>query len=240
VPYAYDTREDSDGVRHGIMASDPPEWMTEFSVAIDPGASDRFPVEVNGWGETSREVHQVFEYSPPRGAALTWGQVAPVLALIQDKYGPAHWRYDAGGSKVELDAFDADYGIPVIAAAKKTDAAGQIRRVNDLYQQGRKKVMRGSALEQDCQRARGARQPGGVWKWTEGWHPDPSEADRYSIQPYIDLAVPAETDEQREARERAERRQRHERAAAAARPRAPDPDDGPVWSDQDAAEDGWG
>jgi hypothetical protein len=211
VPYAHDTREDAEGVRCGVMAAEPPEWMTEFSVAIDPGAADRFPVEVEGWGEGSREIRQVFEYSPPRGAGLTWGKVAPVLAIIQRRYGPIHWRYDAGGSKVELDAFDADYQIPVIHAAKKVDAAGQIRRVNDLYEQGRKKVMIGSALEQDCQRARGARQPGGAWKWTGEYHPDPSEADRYATEPYIDTYKPPPSDEEKTRQEREERRARHER-----------------------------
>jgi hypothetical protein len=240
VPYAHDTREDKDGVRCGIMAAEPPEWMTEFSVAIDPGASDRFPIEVEGWGDGTREIWQVFEYSPGRAAGLSWGQIAPVLALIQRIFAPEHWRYDAGGSKVELDAFDRDYAIPVIAAAKKMDAAGQIRRVNDLLQQGRKKVMEGSALEQDYQRARGQRLPGGTWQWNASWHPDPSEADRYATEPYIDLHVDAETDAQREAREREERRRKHERAAV--RTVARDDDEAGAWSDGGgvADEGGWG
>lgn len=232
VPFAHDTKEDGEGVRCGIMAAAPPPWMTEFSVSIDPGAADRFPIEVSGWGEDSREVHQIFEYSPSRNAGLTWGQIAPVLALVARRFDPAHWSYDAGGSKVELDNFNQDYNIPAIAAAKKTDAAGQIRRENDLLTQGRKKVMRGSALEQDYQRARGARQPGGVWKWDPAWHPDPSEASRYADQPYIDLYQEPPTDKEKRDQEREARRRRHEKRV---KPRAATNDDD-TWSDGDAGE----
>lgn len=221
VPYAHWMKDEA--VRHGLMVSQPPPWMTEFSVAIDPGSTDRFPIEVVGWGEASPEVRQVFEWSPPRGARVTWGQVAPILGVIRERFNPGNWFYDAGGSNVELDAFAADYDIPVIKAARKVDLPGQVRRTNDLYEQGRLKLMVGSAAEQDVQRARWDKEARArsQWKWDSQWHPDPSEAKRYALQGYFNEHVapapPKSSNElRREAHERRHRpRPSYERDAAA-------------------------
>jgi hypothetical protein len=145
-----------------------------------------------GWGEESHDVHEVFEWTTPRGAHATWGHIAAVAAVVQRHFPTGWWFYDAGSSKNELDTFQRDYGIPVIKAANKTDLPGQVRRNNDLLTQGRVKVMKGGALEEDYMRgrwdpdARGR----GLYRWASQWHPDASEAGRYGLQGYFDAFAP--------------------------------------------------
>jgi hypothetical protein len=110
---------------------------------------------------------------------------------------------------MELDTFGADYGVPLIKAANKSDFPGQVRRVNDLLTRGRAKVMIGSKLEEDYQKARfdaDARKRG-QWRWSSQWHPDPSEAARYALQAYFDAyREPEVVDPHIALRERIQRR----------------------------------
>ncbi len=176
-----------------LMAAVPMIGVDTFSVGIDPGGGDRFPVEVWGWGKGCPYVQHVFDFTPPRKAGLSWGRVETVLKYVAKHYPTGWWHYDAQGSSVELDNFHRDTGIPVISAAKKTDARGQINRVKNMFAGKKALVMIGSALETDLRKAR--RDPdapyNGPWKWAKGWpHPDPSEAARYALAPYWESYKP--------------------------------------------------
>jgi hypothetical protein len=196
--YAHPMRLDKDGARYGMMAAEPLPGVTMFSLALDPGAnSDRASIQGWGWGERSREVQHVFDWSSPRGARLTTGQMFAVLGLAYRTFtqlgaqrgGVVRCRYDAGSSQNTIDNLLGDYGIPVVLAAKKADLKGQVDRNNDLLEQGRARVMAGSALEQDYQRARWDKSAlaTGQRSWAASWHPDPSEAARYALQDYFDV-----------------------------------------------------
>ena len=189
--YAHPMRvHQKDGARYGLMACRP-KGVSIFSFAIDPGAnSDRVSIQGWGWGHNSREAHHVFDWTTPRGAQLTTGQIFAMAGLANRMYagGIVSWRYDAGSSQNTIDNLLNDYGLPVILAAKKSDLKGQVDRNNDLLSQGRARIMIGSALEQDYQRARWdkpslERQQ---YKWAATWHPDPSEAARYALADYFD------------------------------------------------------
>lgn len=194
LAYAHPIKEDKrDGARHGLIAAVPFDGVRLFSFAIDPGAdSDRASIEGTGWGDKSHDIQQVFEWSTPRGMKLTTGQIFAVAALAQkhySKYGAIiSWVYDAGSSQNTIDNLETDYRLPLILAAKKADLKGQVDRVNDLAAEGRSKVIIGSALEQDYQRARWDKNAllAGQRKWAASWHPDPSEAHRYSVAKYFD------------------------------------------------------
>jgi hypothetical protein len=204
-----------------LIAAVPHDGISRFSVAIDPGSSDRCSVQVWGWGEGTREVQHIVDWSSERNARLTWGQIVyPVCAAIQEHLDPEAWFYDAGSSQNELDTFANDYGIPVIKAANKSDFPGQVRRNNDLLQKGLIQVMQGSTLEEDYQKARfdpDARARG-QWRWASQWHPDPSEAARYALQGYYAAYVEPEAPRSPEEidRERAELAERRKRARMSA------------------------
>lgn len=236
------TKEPSDGsARHGIMAAEPHDGITEFSVALDPGSRDRFSIEVTGWGEGTEEVQQVFEWSSPRNAQLAWSHIGPVLGLVKRRFDPIHWRYDAGSSLNELDVFKRDYDVPAIAAAKKTDLHGQVSRGKDLLVQGRAKIMIGSALEEDLTKARWdkearARQQ---WKWASSWHPDPSESWRYTLDAYFNLFEPQPSDEERAEAERRDRRKAHEKRVKSAVIAPADDEGDSSWSEGGDDEGDW-
>jgi hypothetical protein len=171
-----------------MLAAVPLEGIEYFSAALDPGSVDRAALEVCGWGRRSPKVQQVFEWATPRKANVSWGQMGMVCGIVQRHLRPGWWRYDAGSSKNELDVFQRDHGIPVIKAAEKSDMPGQVRRNNGLLTEGRLLVMNGSALAEDYTKARwdpDARAKG-LWRWASAWHPDPSEAMRYTLGPYFD------------------------------------------------------
>lgn len=195
--YLHPTKRDdgTGGARYGVMASKPRPGINRFSAAIDPGSADRASLVVIGWGSETREIQQVFEWSTPRNARVTWNDIASIGALVAWAFDPECWFYDAGSSQNELDTFSADYGIPVIHAAKKSDTKGQIRRNNDLLTKGLLKVMKGSALAEDYGKARRDKNTpaGGPWTWASQWHPDPSESGRYSLQGYWDSFAEPET-----------------------------------------------
>jgi hypothetical protein len=174
--------------RFGIMAAVPRPGIEYISCAIDQGRGDRFSIEVNGWGRTVPKGQHLFEFATPRNTALTLGQAVPVMRIVQRHYGPGWWFMD--GVQNEIDTFAMDHGITAIKAPNKQDAPGQIKRSKDFLQRGMLEVMIGSALEQDLQKAKRdtdaqARRPG-AWSWASAWHPDPSEAWRYSLGPYFD------------------------------------------------------
>lgn len=222
VPVLADWAKDVTPESGRIMAAVPHEGISRYSVAIDPGSTDRCAVQVWGWGEGTREVQHVFDWASERKARLTWGQIVdPVCTAIQEHFAPEAWHYDAGSSQNELDTFQNDYGLPVIKAANKADFPGQVRRNNDLLQKGLLKVMIGSKLEEDYQKARfdpDARARG-QWKWSSQWHPDPSEAARYALQGYFAAYVEPEEPRSPEEvdRERAELSQRRRIARKSAR-----------------------
>lgn len=186
------------GVRFGLMAAQPRDGVTNFAFAIDPGStSDRASIQGIGWGQNSHDVDHVFDWTTPRGARLTTGQIFAVAGVANRMFNVGRggailkWRYDAGSSQNTIDNLLTDYGLPLILAAKKTDLIGQVNRASDLLVQARAKVMIGSALEQDLQRARWDKTAlaHGQHKWAAAHHPDPSEGWRYSLQDFFDCFV---------------------------------------------------
>jgi hypothetical protein len=195
--YAHPMRLDKDGARYGLMAAEPFPGVDTFSLALDPGSNaDRASIQGWGWGSNSQIVQHVFDWSSPRGARLSTGQMFAILGLAYARLGlhggprggVVKCRYDAGSSQNTIDNLQGDYGIPVVLAARKTDLKGQVDRNNDLLDQSRAKIMIGSALEQDYQRARWDKTAlaAGSRSWAATWHPDPSEAARYALQDYYD------------------------------------------------------
>jgi len=170
-----------------LMAAVPWQGIDTFAVGIDLGGGDRCALEVMGWGPGRPEVQHVFEWSSPRGARATWAQIARVASAVARHFpGAIRWYFDTT-SKNDLDTFRLDFGVPVLKAANKTDRSGQIERNNTLLTTGRLKVMLGSALVEDYQKARLDKK---TKQWTSAWHPDPSEAGRYALGAYHELYAP--------------------------------------------------
>lgn len=190
--------------RHGLMAAKPFPGIDTFSCAIDPGAKDRFSMVVNGWGSAVQTVQHVFEFSSPRKARLSWSHLDPMRRMIEQIYGPVFWFYDAGGSKVVLDTFVGDTGLPALQPAAKAGLHGQVERVSDLMILGLYKVMIGSASEEDYQKTRWDPDARAKlqWKWASTWHPDPAETSRYSLGAYFDIFEPPADDKTQEQKER--------------------------------------
>lgn len=195
--FAHPMRLDKHGGRYGMMAAEPFEGVNCFAIALDPGATaDRAAIEAWGWSDKSRLVQHLFDWNTPRAANLTTGKMFAVMGLIYRRLaeiggqrgGVINARYDAGSSQNTIDNLQGDYGIPLVLAAKKTDFKGQVDRNNTLLEEARAKIMAGSALEQDYQRARWDKKAAetGQWKWAAAWHPNASEAGRYGLQDYFD------------------------------------------------------
>jgi len=167
-----------------VMFAKPWPGIDTFAVAIDPGGDDPFGLVVLGWGKTHRRIQHLVDWVSPAGARLTWGQVMRVLGSFVAKYYPTlMWRYDTN-SDTELDTFGHQYGVPVIRAAKKADMDGQIRRNNDLLEDGVLAVMDGSNLATDYARAK---LKDGAW---QAYHPTASECGRYALGFYWEKHVP--------------------------------------------------
>lgn len=172
---------------HGVAkASLPHDRIDSFTIGIDPGGGDRTSIVCWGWGEHTHEIQQVFEWVTPRDTPVPLSEIASTLATVVEHYPTSDIYWDPGSGSLEIDTFGTDYGIPLVRAANKTDFPGQVRRVNDLLTKGWLKVMIGSAVEEDYQRARFDQQARakGSWRWSSQWHPDPSEAGRYGLQGY--------------------------------------------------------
>jgi hypothetical protein len=177
------------------MAAVPFKGIDLFSAGIDPGTRDRVSLQVHGWGQGAPEIQHVFDWSSTKNAKLTWSQIADVAKVVQQRYGPMYWHYDAGSSQNELDVFTRTHGIPVIKAARKADMPGQVRQVRDLLASGRYKVMAHSSLEEDFQKSRfdADARARGQYKWASHHHPDAGDAARYSLGPYFDAYVAPDT-----------------------------------------------
>lgn len=172
---------------------EPPEWLDQFAVGIDPGTRDRTAIEVWGWGPRERGIWHVHEWVTERNSGTTWAQIGEELGKIRERWAPHSWFYDAGGSKMTLDLFTRDYDIPVIKAAVKADLPGQVSRFADLLAKGEAKIRIGSALEHDLERAQWDRDARlqGRYSWSAICHPDAADAARYGLQAYYDSYQPA-------------------------------------------------
>lgn len=173
---------------------DAPDWLTSFAVGIDPGTRDRTAIQVWGWGEKEHAVWHVYEWVTERNANTTWAQIGAELGRIRERWNPHAWFYDAGGSKMTLDLFMRDYGIPVVKAAVKADLPGQVARFADLLALGRARIRIGSALEYDLVRAQWDRDARlqGRYSWSSICHPDAADAARYGLQAYYDAFRPSD------------------------------------------------
>lgn len=197
LKYAHPMRPDANGVLHGLMAAMPMMGVKIFALALDPGsASDRASVQGFGWGPDFSGVQHLFDWTSARKAFCSTGDMFAVLGLAYRAF--LRWgevlnpHYDAGSSTNTIDNLQGDYGVPLVLAAKKSDFIGQVNRFNDLMVEGKVKVMRGSALEQDLARARWNKQAleRHERKWDSAHHPDASEAGRYAVADFFDAAIP--------------------------------------------------
>src|SRR4051812_41655338 len=160
---------------HGVAkAAVQHEGITDFTFGIDPGGGDRTSIVGWGWGEHTHEIQQVFEWVTPRDTPVPLSEIASTLAVAVEDYPSSDIYWDPGSGSLEIDTFGNDYGIPLVRAATKTDFPGQVRRNNDLLTKGWLKVIEGSALEEDYQRARfdSEARAKGSWRWSSQWHPD--------------------------------------------------------------------
>lgn len=172
---------------HGTArAALPHKDIDQFTIGIDPGGGDRTSIVVWGWGEHTHEIQHVAEWVTPRDTPVPLSEIASTLAQFVERYPTDDIYWDPGSGKLEIDTFGTDYGIPLVRAANKSDFPGQVRRVNDLLTKGWLRIMIGSSLEEDYQRARfdSEARAKGSWRWSSQWHPDPSEAARYGLQGY--------------------------------------------------------
>lgn len=172
---------------HGLArAALPHAGIDQFTIGIDPGGGDRTSIVVWGWGEHTHEIQHVAEWVTPRDTPVPLSEIASTLSVFVDHYPTDDIYWDPGSGHLEIDTFGTDYGIPLVRAANKSDFPGQVRRVNDLLTKGWLRIMIGSALEEDYQRARFDQEARakGTWRWSSQWHPDPSEAGRYGLQGY--------------------------------------------------------
>ncbi len=175
----------------------PPEIIKlcdQFSVGGDQGKHDRNVLEVNGWSSKHRDVYQVYEFATTENHGGAWSAFGPRLDEIRKLFGDCRHFFDFGGSKLTMDNFRTDHGVYVLQAAKKVDRKGQVDRVNELYQQARKHLMWGTALEGDCLTTKWDKdgRAKGQWEWSGDNHPDAGDADRYSVQGYFDGYVEPE------------------------------------------------
>jgi hypothetical protein len=170
-----------------LLAAVPLDGIEYFSAALDPGGHDRTALEVTGWGRRTPKVQQVFEWSTPRNKLAGWDHMGIVCGIVRKHFNPGWFHYDSNSAN-EMQTFSADHGVTVLQAAKKSDLPGQVRRNNGLLTAGTLLVMNGSALAEDYTKARwdpDARAKG-LWRWANSWHPDPSEAARYTLGPYFE------------------------------------------------------
>jgi hypothetical protein len=202
---------------HGVAkAAIPHDRIDQFTIGIDPGGGDRTSIVVWGWGEHTHEIQHVAEWVTPRDTPVPLSEIASTLAVFVEHYPTDDIYWDPGSGSLEIDTFGTDYGIPLVRAANKADFPGQVRRVNDLLTKGWLRVMVGSALEEDYQRARfdSEARARGSWRWSSQWHPDPSEAGRYGLQGYWSSYTepPAPKPIEQEKREKWAKRMRRDAA----------------------------
>jgi len=169
----------------------PPEFLaklTTYSVGVDPGAFDRCAIVVVAWGPGTG-LWVIEEWVTDRNAGTVWSQIGTELGRIQKAYGPAWYFADFGGSKMTLDVFGRDHGVPVVHAAKKAERRWQVDRCNDLMMRADCWIPIGSQLEGDLTKTqwdKDGRQRG-EWEWSSANHPDVADAFRYASHPYLEL-----------------------------------------------------
>jgi hypothetical protein len=185
--------EDAVIVKSGsVMASIMPPGCTDVIVAIDLGGADRASIQAIAYGEHCQHVYHVFDYTSERDAHLSWGELMPIVGIVQSHYPVVRVVYDSDASKTEHDTLGRDYGIPLIAAANKTQMVEQVRRLSDLLLRDKVKVMRGSHVADDFTRAQWDQRElaKGKWKLAIGSAKvDASEALRYAIGEWFDISV---------------------------------------------------
>ncbi len=170
-----------------VMFAKPWPGIDTFAVGIDPGGDDPFGMTVIGWGKGHRRIQHLVDWTSPRDARLTWGQVMGTLGkVVAEHYPTKLWCYDTN-SDTELDTFGHQYKVPVIRAAKKADMRGQIRRFNDLLEPGTFAAMNGSTMVRDFTKA----QLGPTNDWLPAYHPTTSECGRYALGFYWLIHKPA-------------------------------------------------
>jgi hypothetical protein len=195
-PWLYEARAklSREGIGGTLVAAVPWRGIEIVSVALDPGGHDRTAIEVSGWGSTLPEVQHLFGWTTERHATAGWDAMGKVLGIAREfvvENRAAHWWYDSNSDN-ELDTFTATYGVPALKPADKKDLPGQVRMTNSILGSGTAKVIIGSKLEEDMQKARwdetAARDR--RFEWASAWHPDPSEAFRYTLRPYFNIYRP--------------------------------------------------
>lgn len=181
---------DAVAVRSGkIFAAVPWPGITHAIVAIDLGGADRASIQVLGYGIGQPAVQHLFDWTSDRDQHHTWGELMEVCAVIASHFQVVRWVYDSDSSKTEHDTLGRDYGVPLIAAANKTEAVAQIRRLSDHLQRGRVKVILGSATAADFERAQWDQRAlqRGKWLLAIGSSKvDASEAFRYAFGEWFD------------------------------------------------------
>lgn len=182
--------------------------ITHAFAAIDLGGADRASIQVVGFGRTVDVVQHLFDWTSERDQHHTWGELIEVLKHCRQHYPVCRWVYDSDASKTEHDTLGREYGIPFIAAANKTEMAAQVRRLSDLLQRGKVKVISGSETAKDFARAQWDQRELSKGRWKLAIGPakvDASEAFRYAIGEWHDVFVaapaaltPTEAEERRE------------------------------------------
>lgn len=163
--------------------------IVEVLVAMDLGGADRASIQALGYGPSTPLVQHVFDWTSERDQHFTWGELLPILQLLQRHLPVVGMFYDAGADGTEHDEFSRMYGIPLIAAANKKGMVTQIRRASEMLMQGRIKGMLGSATVADWERAIWDRRELARGKWKLAIGPnkvDASEAFRYALAAYND------------------------------------------------------
>lgn len=171
-----------------------PVDCTTYVIGIDPaGTTDRYAIEVWGWGPESPNVYQVFEAITAKGANPLQSQANAVVAAISRLYtGVAGIVRDHGSAAVTDDTLLHEFGIGNVEPAVKAELKARVDRFRDLLGTGRAFVMKDSALAEDLALSRWdlrARERG-QWRWHSSHHPDAADAAVYAIGKYISLYQP--------------------------------------------------
>jgi hypothetical protein len=176
-----------------VTAMQPPEPCTMFLVGIDPaGTSDRYAIEVFGFGPGSNRLYHVFEAITEKAANPIQSEADNVLVAIKRNYQVIAWIRDYGSAKVIDDSLVREKGIGPIQPAIKAALKSRVDRARDLLMTRRMFIMEGSELATDLATARwdlDARARG-QWKWASVCHPDAGDAAIYVLPHYVDAHEP--------------------------------------------------
>lgn len=185
----------------GAVPADILAKLTNISVGIDPGAYDRCAIVVTGWGRGTG-LWVLEEWVTARNSGTLWSDVGNELKRIRREYAinedtrrSFQIFADFSGSKMTLDVFSRDFGIPAVLAAKKSERRWQVDRCNDLLMEAEAWIPKGSALGEDLTKAQWDKdaRSRGEFEWSSVIHPDVADAFRYASHPYLELAVSAKT-----------------------------------------------